>query len=267
MRVVPIIYPKENKHTGAQTLHPLFKQFNKGRRGQTVIRREECDPWASPVDCEERYGGRKKKGKKMDGRTLCALLCRIERVETWAPDIRIIEPPTQSTQLQKAPGRTKKKEAAEEEGRWEKGASLSVGVSPLWAAREVQSRVRASGVFRHRVTNQLWRPSPINPYPPQTSLDVATIGVPPPLFGPSVGRDGEETAVRGKAAHTRFPPPQQTAAHQHTHTHQTRKKEKNQMIAARHLLVKLQQRTGLSTHYIGKKQHQQQSSSESIHFF
>lgn len=57
---------KENKHTGAQTLHPLFKQFNKGRRGQTVIRREECDPWASPVDCEERYRV-KKKERKEDG--------------------------------------------------------------------------------------------------------------------------------------------------------------------------------------------------------
>jgi hypothetical protein len=64
MRVVPIIYPKENKHTGAQTLHPLFKQFNKGRRGQTVIRREECDPWASPVDCEERYGVEKKRERR-----------------------------------------------------------------------------------------------------------------------------------------------------------------------------------------------------------
>lgn len=80
-----------------------------------------------------------------------------------------------------------------------KKGEARMGVSQLWPpAYEVQSRVRASGVFWHGVTNQLWRPSPINPYPPQTSLDVATIGVPPPLFGPS----DERRTVRGKASKT-----------------------------------------------------------------
>ncbi|KAK4002143.1 hypothetical protein OUZ56_003990 [Daphnia magna] len=136
-----------------------------------------------------------------------------------------------------------------------------MGVSQLWPpAYEVQSRVRASGVFWHGVTNQLWRPSPINPYPPQTSLDVATIGVPPPLFGPS----DERRTVRGKASKT--PGNNKQGASRTTHNI----KQENQMKkkkAARHFLWKNTNSNHLVNPSVscklGKTSNQQQQASES----